>query len=175
MNNILIPHPERRRALILVDLQEGFLNDRNGWIIPNIKEVIQKGEYSLLIEANFHAEPGSLWDRQTNWTFPLKPTTPEIKRLLNKDTVTVTKTTKSVFKGDKDLVKIFRGNKIEEVHVVGIDTEDCVFTTAQEAFDLGFFTYVLEECTESSEGSEYREAALKILRHLKLTNRTSLP
>lgn len=170
MSDIHIPHPERRQALILVDIQEGFLNDKNRWIIPNIQKVIQEGDYDLIVEAIFHADKGSLWDKQTNWTFPLSPTIPDIKKLLNGNSIQVTKTTKSAFKGDKDLVKLFKERSIEEVHIVGLDTNDCIFATAQESFDLGFFTYVLEECTEASEGAEYREAALKILRHLGMTN-----
>jgi nicotinamidase-related amidase len=92
--------------------------------------------------------------------------------LLDKDTIAVVKTTRSAFKGDKDLIKIFKENGIEEVHIAGLDTNDCVFATAQESFDLGFFTYVFEECTESSESKEYHDAALKILRYLRLTNHT---
>jgi nicotinamidase-related amidase len=172
MTEIIIPHPEKKRALILVDIQEGFLNDDNRWIIPNIKNIINEGGYSLTVEAVFHADPDSLWDKQIKWLFPMQPTIPEIKLLLNSSTITTTKISRSAFKGDKNLVNIFKQNSIEEVHIVGLDTNDCVFATAQESFDLGFFTYVLEECTAASEGEEYREAAIKILRHLRMTNHT---
>ena len=33
---IAIPNPERKRALFVVDVQAGFLNKRNDWIIQNI-------------------------------------------------------------------------------------------------------------------------------------------
>ncbi len=161
---------DRKRALIIVDVQAGFLTDGNKWIIPNIQKILQEVNYDLVVEANFHADAGSLWDKQVHWTFPLSPTIPEIKNLLPADTILVTKTTKSVFKGDKDLVSVLKDKKIEEVHIVGLDTNDCVFATAQESFDLGFFTYVLEECTESSQGPEYRDYALKILQELEMTN-----
>lgn len=174
MTEIIIPHPEKRRALILVDIQEGFLKGDNRWVIPNIQKVIKDGKYTLIIESIFHAEAGSLWDRQVHWTFPLAQTTPEIKNLLDENTLTITKTTRSVFKGDKDLLTILKQKNIEEIHIVGLDTDDCVFATAQESFDLSFFTYVLEECTASSESEEYRESALKILRHLSMTNHSKM-
>ena len=161
-----------QKALIVVDVQEGFLTDRNRWIVPNIQKVIKDGEYSLFIEAVFHAEPGSLWDKQVHWTFPLSPTIPEVKELLPANTIMVTKTTKSAFKGDVDLVRLLKSKNIEEIHIVGVDTNDCVFATAQESFDLGFFTYVLEECTESSESGEMREHALQILRDLCMTDQS---
>ncbi|MFA7191701.1 MAG: isochorismatase family protein [Candidatus Paceibacterota bacterium] len=169
VTEIQITNQNRKRALMVVDVQAGFLNDQNRWIIPNIQKVVQNGKYNLIIESIFHAEAGSLWDRQTNWTFPLQPTVPEIKNLFNQDSVLITKETKSVFKGDKDLFQILKDKNIEEVHIVGLDTNDCVFATAQESFDLGFFTYVIEECTESSQSSELRDCALKILRELNMT------
>jgi len=174
MTKISIPNPERKRALVLVDIQDGFVNDRNRWIISNIQKVLKEGEYTLTVEANFHAEKGSLWDRKTQWTFPLSPTIPQIKALLGQNNILVTKTTKSVFKGNQDILWILKEKGVEEIHIVGLDTNDCVFATAQEAFDLGFFTYVIEECTETSEDVELRESALKILRHLEMTNHSPI-
>lgn len=159
-------------ALIVVDVQEGFLNERNRWIIPNIQKVIREGGYSFFVEATFHAEPGSLWDRQTGWTFPLSPTIPEIRELLPANTVLVTKTTKSVFGGDKNIPALLKEKGIEAVHVVGLDTNDCVMATAFDSFDAGFMTYVLEECTETSGDVSLREAALKILRNVNMTNKS---
>ena len=158
-----------RRALIVVDVQDGFLTEENQWILPNIKRLLIEEHYDVVVEAIFHAEPGSLWEKQVKWTFPLEPTTPEIAAALPKHTIRTVKETKSAFKGDKDLAKMLRNAHIEEVHIVGLDTNDCAFATAQESFDLGFPTYVLEACTGSSQGPEYRDAALKILRELRMT------
>lgn len=63
---------------------------------------------------------------------------------------------------------------IEEVHIVGLDANDCVLATAYEAFDLGYFTYVIEECTESSSSEEIRDAGFKLLRHVNLTNNSCI-
>src|ERR1700733_13707421 len=114
------------KALIIVDVQEGFLSEHNRWIIPNIQKVIKDGTHTLYIEAVFHAEAGSLWDKQTGWTFALSPTVPEIKALLPKNTVSVVKETKSVFWGDKNIPALLKENNIDEVHIVWIDTNDCV-------------------------------------------------
>jgi hypothetical protein len=65
--------------------------------------VIKNGNYHLHVEAIFHADLDSLWDKQTDWTFKLEPTILEIKNCLeDKDSVLVTKTTKSAFQGDKE-------------------------------------------------------------------------
>ena len=171
MTTIRIPHPERKRALIVVDMQSGFLTEGTRWIIPNVQAVIEKGNYDMYIDAVFHAEPGSVWDKQTHWTFPLESTIPEVKNLLvDKNAVVVTKTTKSAFQGDKDLVALCKEKNIEEVHVVGLDANDCVMATAFDSFDAGLWTYVIEECVDSSEGVQLRDAALAILRNVEMTN-----
>lgn len=159
----------RKKALIIVDVQTGFLTDENKWIIPNVQKLLREAKYDLYVEATFHADKDSLWDKQTNWTFPYEPTIQEIKALLPKNTVEIIKTTKSVFGGDRDVTEILKENNIEEAHIVGLDTNDCVMATAFDAFDAGFFTYVIEECTESSSGSRLRDMALEILRNVDLT------
>jgi nicotinamidase-related amidase len=171
VNTVPISHPKNLRALIIVDMQAGFLPERTRWIVPNVKQVIEEGEYNLYIEALFHAEPGSIWDKQTEWTFPLDHSIPEIAvALADKDPIVVIKETKSVFQGDVDLIKLFKEKGIEEVHIVGVDANDCVLATAFDSFDAGFFTYVVEEGVESSESAELREAALTIMRNVNLTN-----
>lgn len=82
--------------------------------------------------------------------------------------------TKSAFQGDRDLIALFQERKIEEVHIVGVDANDCVLATAFDSFDAGFFTYVLEECVESSDGSHLRKTTLDILRNVDLTNHSEL-
>lgn len=167
---IKIPNPERSRALILIDLQRGFVNQENIEVIRSIRSVIQNGKYDCIVEATFKAEVGSLWDKQVGFTFAEEPTMPEIRELLNADSIRVEKSSKSAFKGNVDLASLFRGKGIEEVHVVGIDTHDCVLATAEESFDFGFFTYVIEECTASSVGNEFKEKTLDILREVEMTN-----
>lgn len=161
----------RKKALILVDIQHGFIKRADKSFLANVRTLIGKQKYDLYIETTFHADKGSLWDKQTDWTFPYEPTVPEVLELLKgKNVVKVIKETKSVFKGNKKLVPILKKNKIEEIHIIGFDTNDCVFATAQESFDLGFYTYVIEECTGSSNGKKLHNSAISILRHLGMTN-----
>ncbi|MDB5189786.1 MAG: Isochorismatase [Parcubacteria group bacterium] len=171
--DIRLPNPDRKRALVLVDMQADFIGEDSMHIIPRIQGVIREGDYDLIVNATFHTEVGSLWDRQDGFLFPKEPTIPEIAEMLGPNTIRIEKTTKSVFKGDIDLARVLREKGIEEVHFVGLDTNDCVLSSAEESFDLGFYTYVLEECTASSEGKDYHEKALAILREVEMTNHSS--
>ena len=105
----------------------------------------------------------------------MSPTVPEIKNILNTEKTTfVTKKSRSVFIEQSSLVQKLRDQGIEEVHVVGYDINDCVLTTANDAFDYGFYTYVIEEASDSSQSNELREAALLILRENEMTNHSEL-
>ena len=173
MNTKKIPIPEShfKRALFLVDIQRGFIKDWNKSFLLNVHKLFAQEAYDLYFEISFHAEKGSLWDKETHWTFPYEPTTPEVMELIkNKKVIHVVKETKSAFKGNKDVKKILDENGIKEVHIIGFDSSDCVFATAQEAFDLGYYTYVIEECTGASEGEKIHTDAIEILRNLGLTN-----
>ncbi|HEY0010868.1 MAG TPA: isochorismatase family cysteine hydrolase [Candidatus Paceibacterota bacterium] len=170
---IQIPNPGRKRALIVVDFQPRFINDKNEWVRPHIKAVIENGKYDVVVESTFSAAPGSIWDKQVGSTAAHEASADGVREYFGPDTVRVRKSTKSAFKGDVDLASLLKEQAIEEVHVVGLDTHDCVLATAGEAFDLGFFAYVLEECTASSKGEALREPALAVLREVAMTNRST--
>lgn len=163
-----------KRALILIDIQPAFINKRNKKIIKNIQNLLKTKKYDLYIESVFHAEKDSIWNKQTKWFLPKNKNTHtlnEILSLLPQETIHIEKSTKSVFKGNKNLLSILKRNKIEEVHIVGLDTNDCVLATAYESFDLGFFTYVIESCCDSSSSKELHKEGINLLRHVSLTKR----
>src|ERR1700722_10142747 len=135
-----IPSGSRKRALIVVDVQPSFLTKRNEYITNNILKLLNVAKYDIYIQATFHAEKGSVWDIQQNWTCPEGKATETVAVISNKlkklHAVPVKKETKSVFKGNKNLSKLFKERGIREIHIVGFDSNDCVLATAYEAFDL---------------------------------------
>ncbi len=172
---IIIPNPKKKRALVVVDVQKGFTTEENAYVIPAIKKIITEGDYALFVEATFYAEKGSVWERQMDWTFPYESTLPEISELFPKEkTIGIKKGTRSVFDTAPELIKRMKDEGIEEVHVVGFDANDCVLGTAHQCFDLGFMTYVIEEGIGSSNGEDLKQAAIKILREVEMTNHSEL-
>ncbi|MDO8505423.1 MAG: isochorismatase family cysteine hydrolase [bacterium] len=166
-----------RKVLIIVDVQSAFITKRNEYVVGNIVALLKKVPYDLYVESIFHAEHGSLWDVQTGWVCPKDKNFHTDTRILDalkgKRAVHIEKETKSVFKGSKNLKKLLRERGIKEVHIVGYDSNDCVLATAFEAFDLGFFTYVIEGCVESSSTKALHKNAIAILQHLSLTRSSS--
>lgn len=173
-----IPQTDRKKALVVIDVQPAFIKPHNEHIVPNIVQLLEKVPYDLYIESLFHAEEGSLWDQLQQWTCPLNPetrtVTPIADALVSKaGLVRVLKNTRSVFKGQPDIVPILDAHKITELHLVGTETNDCVFATALDAFDQGFVPYVIEECCESATKGLH-ELALKLLGQQAMTNNSCL-
>jgi len=171
---VKIPISERKRALLVIDVQDIFMNRHVEHIPGRIVSLINAAEYAIYVEAIFHAEPGSIWDRQQQWSGPKNghlASMPELSSALaKKQAVRLEKDTRSAFRSEFPLHKYLQDNDIEEVHIVGVDTSDCVLATAHEAFDLGYFTFVIEECCEVAHDRTLHEKAVDILRFGKMTN-----
>lgn len=168
-----IPGTKRKKALLIIDLQPAFLRPHNQYIIPNIVTLLNKVSYDAYVEALFHAEEDSLWKVQQDWISPKNKDThtkDQVAAVLkNYNPLRILKSTRSAFKGNEDLTTYLTTQGIEELHLVGTETNDCVFATALEAFDLGFLPYIIEECCQS--GTEGRhELGVKLLRMQGMTN-----
>jgi nicotinamidase-related amidase len=44
-----IPFTKLKKALLIVDVQDSFINIRNKYIIPNIKKIIENVYYDLIV------------------------------------------------------------------------------------------------------------------------------
>ena len=182
-----------KKALIIVDVQDIFLNKKNKHVLVPISDLLESVPYDMYINAVFHAEKSSIWEKQIGWNVDRSEakTHASIQKILDKksNVVNVIKQTKSVFKCELNLkqgqvftecdfyglVGYLRVNGVKEIHIIGLDTNDCVLATAYEAFDLGFYTYVIEECVQSSEGNDLHIKSIDLLRHVGLIkNRRAL-
>jgi nicotinamidase-related amidase len=168
-----IPDTHRKRALIVIDLQPAFIKSHNKHIVPAIVSLINNVSYDAYVEAVFHAEAGSLWDTQQGFTVPqdngMRTVDEVVEALKPHSPLQVIKETRSTFKGNQDLTSYFEERGIEEVHLVGTETHDCVLATAYDAFAVGFPVYAIEECIESGTPGRH-EAGLTLLRWQSMTN-----
>ena len=173
-----IPNSKRKKALFVIDVQPEFLNYRNKYIVKNIHKLLDKIKYDIYVEAVFYSQKGSLWDLQQNIVIPKGEKTHTVgslaKVLLRLNAIELEKQTRSIFKEDsKGLGKKLKDNEIEEIHLVGTQTNDCIFASAIESFDLGFFAYAIEECCESSSQA-LQDCGIALLRKQSMTNNSIL-
>lgn len=169
---IRLPHPRHRRALIIVDVEPRFLTAQTEKVVPGIIQLIEEGNYALTVVAEHtrgrvHARALSHPRRTRS-----DETLPDIAlRLDPRRTILVAKDTRSAFGNGNDLASDLRRRRITGVHIVGIETHDCVLATAIDAFDQEFATCIIERACASRRRPDH-EAGLRVLRRLHLTDRT---
>jgi len=169
-----IPITWRRKALIIVDVTETFTLDRNKYIIENINKLIKEVNYDLFVTCVPYNKKWSLWTEQVWWNDLVDKVDvldKSIKKSLSwKESIKISKITKSAFKWDVKLEKVLKDKDIEEVHIVWYETNDCVLATTLEAFDLGFYSFAIEEACETWKTEINHKNALSILEYINLTN-----
>lgn len=173
---MFIPNTKRKKALFIIDVQDWFIIERNKYILPNIIKLIDEGQYDLIVYSIQYNDKKSLWYKQIWWCEDIleTDTIPEIKKALKwKNVLKVNKLTRSIFKCDEDLIWVLKENKIEEIHLSWYESNDCVFASAFESFDLWFYTFVIEEATETRTTSSNHSKAIDILNYLNLTNNSN--
>ena len=64
---------ERKKTIIIVDVQPGFVSEENRMAVSNLVQRIKDVRYDAYVEVVFSAPEGSIWERQMDWTFPEQP------------------------------------------------------------------------------------------------------
>lgn len=158
-----------KKALIIIDVQKGFLNPLTKIFPFKIKKYLEqnKRKFDLVLFTQYLNRQNSQFAKLLNWyRFIDKKENDlceEIKPFVNKNNL-FKKYTYGSFVDDK-LLKVLKKNKIVEVYLMGIATENCVLTFARDAFDRGFKVIVLKKYCLSDSNKKLHEAALKIIRN----------
>ncbi|MBW3538033.1 cysteine hydrolase [Candidatus Parcubacteria bacterium] len=158
---------KRKSALLVIDVQNYFVNDKNSVVPHRIADHIKAGNYDHVLFSQFVNRPGSNFERILDWHKCTGPPDTDIHAALVEFTSEQTvfaKSTKSAFKS-AGLVDFLKEHSINRIDLCGLDIDDCVLASAFEAFDLGYDFKVLEElCAISHETGEVHAAALQIIR-----------
>ncbi|HPI67161.1 MAG TPA: isochorismatase family cysteine hydrolase [bacterium] len=158
-----------RKALIVIDIQRGFLNPLTKNLPAKIKKFLElnKNNFNLILFTQYFNRPNSPFVKFLNWRGFIdkkeNDLCEEIKPLINKNNL-FKKYTYSSFVDNK-LLNILKKNKIGEVYLMGISTENCVLTFSRDAFDRGFKVVVLKNYCASADSKKLHQAALEIIKN----------
>ena len=152
------------RALLVVDVQLGFLNSYTDFIPRRVRRLIEGGEHNPVLFTRFVNVPGGPYRRFVDWHECAGPPgtdlAPELEPWATPDCVF----TKPGYAGISDeLAERLRDLEAEEVAVVGIDTDMCVLKVALDVFDLGIKPVVFIDCCASTGGLQAHLAGLAVL------------
>ncbi len=156
-----------KKALIIIDVQKGFINNRTLKIVRNIRNHIQKCSrfYEVVIYTKYYNHQSSNFVKRLDWHgFMDKKQTDfvdEITEFINNKYVFIKDTYGSFV--DNKLMNFLKKHKIQQVELAGFDTENCVLTFARDAFDRGFSVVVYKDLTASHSMPKLHRAALEII------------
>ena len=157
------------KALVVIDFQKGFLTKHTSGLAKKMRKFIEqhRADYNLILFTQYRNRPGSNFVRNLKWKRFMGEKEygifDELKDLASKNNL-FPKYTYSSFVTEK-VPNILKRNNIGEVHLAGIDTENCVLTFARDAFDRGYKIVVLKDLCRSHSDPALHKAALKIIKN----------
>jgi len=140
------------KALIVVDVQKGFLKPQVAHLPEKIAKHIEGTKYDAVLFTKYINHHGSNFEQWLGWKKVYGPPDTELADELipyaRKNTV-FTKSTYSAFKSAR-LRTYLRRRGITRIAICGLEADGCVLASAYEAFDLGFEVEVLRALMRST-------------------------
>ncbi len=154
-----------KSALVVIDVQNYFVNDETKDLPAKIAEFIETGKFDYVLFTQFVNNENSNFVKLLDWRKCFSSPDIDIHRTLAKFSNTENtfkKTAYSIFKsyGFTDFLK---KHDISKLFLCGIDTDSCVLASSYDAFDLGYEIKVVKNLCKSHSGEDYDNAAVKII------------
>ena len=139
------------RLLLVIDVQNDFINEHTKNILTEIKELVDSNKYDLTAFTRFINDENSIWYKKLNY-----------KGCMTKEGQAIAINTKNNKVFDKniytavndELKKYIQKNNISKIYLCGFDTDACVQKTAIDLFEQNYDVYVLKDCCMSHTGEE---------------------
>ncbi|MBU1202483.1 cysteine hydrolase [Patescibacteria group bacterium] len=157
-----------KKVLVIIDVQKGFISEHTKGLATRIKKFVEKNhkKYSLILFTQHINNNKSYLYRNLGWKGFMKEEEyglmDEIAELAKSKKVFI-KDTYGAFV-NKKIESLLKNKGIKEVHLAGIDTENCVLTFARDAFDRGFNVVVFKNLCRSHSNPSLHKAALEIIK-----------
>jgi nicotinamidase-related amidase len=156
------------QLLLVVDMQNGFINAQTEHIVEPVKVLVQKWQSQMrgpVIYSRFINLDNSPWEKLMGWHRLKKEPDPALHPALPTNEAEIFK--KGTYSAwSKEVQQICDGSGIREIMLCGVDTDQCVLETAIDIFEANLRPVVLADLCASSAGRRFHEAGLLILKRL---------
>ncbi|MBN2094810.1 MAG: cysteine hydrolase [Candidatus Aenigmarchaeota archaeon] len=143
-------------ALIVIDVQEAFINNASRQLPPKIKDHLAAQSYDFVVFSKFINRKDSNFVKKLGWAKCTKPPETDIAfelRDLAESHTVFERSTYSVF-GSEGFLEFLKAKKIDKLHFCGLYLEACVMASVFDAFDHGFdyeIMFDLSECFNKAQ------------------------
>lgn len=152
-----------RDALIIVDVQRGFMNGSTEHIVKPIERL--QSEYRMVVATRYYRLPGSAIDRLLSIEgFERGSPETQLAFTASPGAIVVEKSDYSCV--GSQLLPLLRERNVRSASVCGVDTDQCVLMTAADLLQHDIVPVVFEDLCASAAGLQYHEAGLLLLRRL---------
>lgn len=119
------------RLLLVIDVQNDFINEHTKNTLTKIKELVDSNKYDLTAFTRFINDENSIWYKKLNY----KGCITKEGQSIAIDTKNNKVFDKTVYTAVNDALKNYiRENNISEIYLCGFDTDACIQKTAIDLF-----------------------------------------
>ena len=148
--------------LIIVDVQNGFVNDNTREVLDVVNKAKEKLKYDVCVLTKFFNSEETSFSQILNWKRFQTEEEQELSVGIEKHDKVIYKSTYSAV--TDELKTLISQNRYKKAYVCGIETDSCVLATAFELFDNGVEPMIIIDGCASMRGPEYHNAAELIMR-----------
>ncbi len=149
--------------LLIIDLQENFINEHTKNVPNNIKKLINNKVANNIVFTKFINDENSNFYKVLNY----KGCMNEKDRSIVVDTKGYKIIEKRIYSALNEELKLYIDtDNIKTIYLCGIDTDACVLKTALDLFENNYDVKVIEDCSMSHSGIEYHNSAINMLKKL---------
>lgn len=157
-------HIEPNAALFIVDVQNGFINQHTKDLPSLISNFLSQVEFKNQFFIKFINEVNSPFRKWIFWDKMSSPSETDIPNILKELEIPfLVKKNYSPFAENNNLIYQLRESGVNEIYILGLETDICILKTAVDAFELKFRPFVLAEFCRSCSGQFAHESALKLM------------
>lgn len=153
--------PEKT-ALLIIDVQDGFISDYTARCLPTVYEAVKSQKFPLVVATKFYNAENSPFRKYLNWyRFTDEDDTCLDSVVAENADVVIDKPTY----GAVDRIdSILKTKGIDDVLIMGIDTDVCVLQNAAGLFDIGYKVWVDLNGCATNTGPQGDVASFDIFR-----------
>lgn len=150
--------------LLVVDVQTGFINDFTHHIPQRVTRLIEQKTYFPILFTRFINSPDGPYTQLLKWNgCSQSPETDLAANLAPHMDPQFVFSKPGLCGMPSELANYLCDQQIQQVAVVGIDTDMCVLKIAMDLFDRGIEPIVLTDCCASTAGLQAHLAGLAVL------------
>ena len=149
------------KLLLIIDVQQAFINEHTKHIPSLIEEHIKNNEYNTIVLGKFINDINSKFVKDLKWTGCIGKKETEIVLENCEAFPVIERTAYSVYNNELDL--LIKQNNINTIYLCGLDTDACVLKTAVDLFENNYNVKIIKDLCASSAGVGYHNEGIKLL------------